>query len=115
MEEAKKTSKKKKKKGGIINRLFNGHLLRDERITKNFGLFALITVYMVLYVSNRYAFQQELHTISNLKKEVKTLEYDVLIQQSELSEKGRQSHIEKYVKESESELGIATQPPFLIK
>ena len=37
MEEAKKTSKKKKKKGGIINRLFNGHLLRDERITKNFG------------------------------------------------------------------------------
>ena len=112
--EEKKTQKKKKKKGGIFYKIYSGNILRDERITKNAGLFALVVFYIIIYIS-RYAFQQELHQISDLKEEVKILKYDVLTQQSELSEKSRQSHIEKYVKESESELGIATQPPFLIE
>ena len=113
--EEKKTQKKKKKKGGIFYKIYSGNILRDERITKNAGLFALVVFYIIIYISNRYAFQQELHQISDLKEEVKILKYDVLTQQSELSEKSRQSHIEKYVIESESELGIATQPPFLIE
>lgn len=115
MEEQKTQNKKKKKKSGIFYKIYSGNILRDERITKNAGLFALVIFYIIIYISNRYAFQQELHQISDLKDEVKILKYDVLTQQSELSEKSRQSHIEKYVKESESELGIATQPPFLIE
>lgn len=106
---------KKKKKSGIFYKIYSGNALLDERITKNTGLFVLVVFYIIIYVSNRYAFHQELHKIADLKEEVKMLKYDVLTQQSELSEKGRQSHIEKYVKESESELGIATQPPFLIE
>ena len=61
------------------------------------------------------AYHQELHKIADLKDDVKILKYDILTRQSELSGKGRQSNVEKYVKESESELGIATQPPFLIE
>lgn len=105
----------KKKKSGIFNKIYSGDIFKDERLTRNTGLFALIVFYVILYVSNRYAFQQELHKIDDLKNDVKILKYDVLTQQSELSEKSRQSHIEKYVKESESELGIATKPPFLIE
>lgn len=115
MDEQKTQYKKKKKKSGIFYKIYSGNILRDERITKNAGLFALVVFYIIIYISNRYAFQQELHRISDLKEEVKILKYDVLTQQSELSEKSRQSHIEKYVKENESELGIATQPPFLIE
>lgn len=110
-----KPTKKKKKKSGFFYKIYSGNALKNEKLTKNAGLFALIVFYVVIYVSNRYAFQQELHKISDLKDEVKILKYDVLTQQSELSEKSRQSHIEKYVKESESELGIATKPPFLIE
>ena len=105
----------RKAKEGIFAKIFNGKHLMDERITNNAGLFILIIIYMLLYVGNRYVFQQELHTIANLKTEVTTLKYDVLDKQSELSEKGRKSHIEKYIKENNSELRIATQPPYVIK
>ncbi len=105
----------KKKKEGIFAKIFNGKYFRDERITNNPGLFIVIIIYMLLYVGNRYVFQQELQTISRLKTEVTTLKYDVLDKQSELSEKGRQSHIEKYIKDNNSELRIATQPPYVIK
>jgi hypothetical protein len=115
MTKEQQTKKRKKKKGGFFYKIYSGNILRDERLTKNAGLFALILFYSIIYVSNRYAFHQELHIISNLKEDVKILKYDILTRQSELSGKGRQSNVEKYVKESESELGIATQPPFLIK
>ena len=110
-----KEKRKPRRKEGIFARILNGKVLRDERVTNNFGLFVLIIIYMLLYVGNRYILQQELHTIANLKREVTTLKYDVLDKQSELSEKGRQSHIEKYIKDNNSELGIATQPPYVIK
>ena len=112
------TEKKKKSarpKEGIFAKLFNGKFLRDERITGNGWLFALTVVYMLIYVANRYVYQQEMHTIVALKSEVSKLKYDILSKQSELSEKGRQSHIEKYIKDNNSELGIATQPPYVIK
>ena len=107
--------KKKKKGGGFFYKIYSGNILRDERLTKNAGLFALILFDAIIYVSNRYAYHQELHKIADLKDDVKILKYDILTRQSELSGKGRQSNVEKYVKESESELGIATQPPFLIE
>ena len=107
--------KKKKKGGGFFYKIYSGNILRDERLTKNAGLFALILFYAIIYVSNLYAYHQELHKIADLKDDVKILKYDILTRQSELSGKGRQSNVEKYVKESESELGIATQPPFLIE
>lgn len=105
----------KKNKEGIFARLLNGKFLRDERITGNSWLFVLIICYLLLYVANRYVYQQEMHTIAALKSEVSKLKYDILSKQSELSEKGRQSHIEKYIQENNSELGIATQPPYVIK
>ena len=105
----------KKKKSGILNRVMGGEIFTSRIFTDNVWLLALIVLYSFIYVSNRYAFHQELHIISNLKEDVKILKYDILTRQSELSGKGRQSNVEKYVKESESELGIATQPPFLIK
>lgn len=110
-----KENKRPRKKEGIFARILNGKALRDERVTNNFGLFLLIILYMLLYVGNRYILQQELHMIAKLKREVTTLKYDVLDRQSELSEKGRQSHIEQYIKDNNSELRIATQPPYVIK
>ena len=113
--EEQKQQKKKKKQGGIFYKIYSGNILRDERITKNAGLFALVVFYIIIYISNRYAFQQELHKIADLKDEVKILKYDVLTQQSELSEKSRQSNIEKHIKENDSKLKTATNPPYTIK
>ena len=113
--EEKKAQKKKKKKGGIFYKIYSGNILRDERITKNAGLFALVVFYIIIYISNRYAFQQELREIEHLKRVRLDLRYDLLTIQSEFSDKSRQSHVERYIQENNSELRTATRPPFSIE
>lgn len=113
MNEAKK-GKRKNKKGSFMSLLFGGRFLNSELFLNNALLLGMVVIYAFIYVSNRYAFQQEIREIDKLKKIRTDLRYDLLTMQSEFSEKSRQSHIEKYIQENNSELKTATQPPYLI-
>lgn len=106
--------KKKKKKGGFMGYIFGGRFFGSEIFLNNALLLGMIVLYTFIYVSNRYAFQQELREIEHLKKVRLDLRYDLLTRQSEFSDKSRQSNIEKYIKENNSELKTATQPPYSI-
>ncbi|MBR1947327.1 MAG: hypothetical protein IKB11_03130 [Bacteroidaceae bacterium] len=106
--------KKKKKKGGFMGYIFGGRFFGSEIFLNNALLLGMIVLYAFIYVSNRYAFQQELREIEHLKKVRLDLRYDLLTRQSEFSDKSRQSNIEKYIKENNSELKTATQPPYSI-
>ena len=53
--------------------------------------------------------------IDKLKKELTDIKYDALTRSSELMELSRQSRIEEYIKTRDSQLQIATNPPYLIK
>lgn len=108
------TMNKKKKKGGFMGLLFGGRFLNSELFLNNALLLGMIVIYAFIYVSNRYAFQQEVREIERLKKARIDLRYDLLTVQSEFSERSRQSHIEKYIQENNSELKTATQPPYSI-
>ena len=108
------TPKKKKKKGGFMGYIFGGRFFGSEIFLNNALLLGMIVLYAFIYVSNRYAFQQELREIEHLKKVRLDLRYDLLTRQSEFSDKSRQSNIEKYIKENNSELKTATQPPYSI-
>ncbi len=112
------TQKKKKKKGGLttyITYIFGGKILNSELFLKNVWLLGMIVIYSFIYVSNRYAFQQELREIKQLEKERTDLKYDLLNLQSSFSSKSRQSSMEEYIKKNNSELKTATQPPYIIK
>lgn len=109
------TKKRKKKKGNIISYLFGGKIFSSEIFVKNAWLLGMIVIYAFIYVSNRYAFQQEVREIEFLKKKRVDLRYDLLNIQSEFSDKSRQSHIERYIQKNNSELHTATRPPFLIE
>ena len=106
--------KKKKKKGGFMGYIFGGRFFGSEIFLNNALLLGMIVLYAFIYVSNRYAFQQELREIEHLNKVRLDLRYDMLTRQSEFSDKSRQSNIEKYIKENNSELKTATQPPYSI-
>ncbi|MBQ4063597.1 MAG: hypothetical protein IJC92_04895 [Bacteroidaceae bacterium] len=106
--------KKKKKKGGFMSYIFGGRILDNEIFLNNAWLLGIIVIYAFIYVSNRYAFQQELREIEHLKKVRLDLRYDLLTRKSEFSDKSRQSNIENYIKENNSELKTATQPPYTI-
>ena len=67
------------------------------------------------YIHNRYASQQQQIEINKLKKELIDIKYDALTRSSELMEKSRQSRIEEYVSEEQSDLQTSTNPPYVIK
>ncbi len=112
MDDTNKT--KEKKKSGFMSLIFGGRFLNSDLFLNNALLLGMVVIYAFIYVSNRYAFQQEVREIEKLKKVRIDLRYDLLTMQSEFSEKSRQSHIEKYIQENNSELKTATQPPYSI-
>ena len=96
------------------------NILGVDRLTNDFfkrqiKLLVLIMILTIIYISNRYSCQQELIEIDKLKKELMDIKYDALTRSSELTEKSRQSRIEEYISQSQSDLGTSTNPPYLIE
>lgn len=112
MEEKKEV---KKKKGRLISNIIGGKIFNSEIFMNNVWLLLMIAVYAFIYVSNRYAYRQEIKQIKELRTERQDMKYKLLTKQSEFSEKSRQSNIEKYINENESKLKTATNPPYTIK
>lgn len=113
MEEFK--TEKKSKNGLSLKSILGGDILATDFFRRQLKLFALIMLLLIFYIHNRYAAQQELIEIDRLKKELLDIKYDALTRSSELMEKSRQSRIEEYISKKETELQVATNPPFQIK
>ena len=105
---------KKKKKIGIINYIIGGRFFVSNIITKNALLLALIAVYSFIYVSNRYEYEQELLKIDRLTKKRDKLKNNLLTLKSEFSYKSRQTEIEKFLQERNSDIKTASKPIYSI-
>ena len=79
------------------------------------GMIALVAGLVIVYVGNRYAFQQEQVHIQQLRARLNEVKYEALARSSELMEKSRESHMQKYIVEQGSELKTSTKPPVMIK
>ena len=108
-------TEKKKKARGIFSYFLGGKFLSSDIFTENALLLVVIVLYAFIYISNRYALQQQESEIVKLNKTKQDLTYDVLTLQSEFSEKCRQSRIEEYINKHNSKLKSATHPPFVIE
>ena len=106
---------KKKKKGGILNRIMGGQIFTSRIFTNNAGLIALIVLYSFIYVSNRYEYEQELLKIDRLVKKRNKLKNNLLTLKSEFSYKSRQTEVENFLQEANSELKVATKPTYKVK
>ena len=116
--EAKKpkaTTTKKTKKSGKWREIVGGDILAAGFFSHHLKLFVLIMFLVIIYIQNRYAYQQQMIELDRLKKELTDIKYDALTRSSQLMERSRQSKIEEYIQRENSELEIATTPPFLIK
>ena len=107
------TTKQKKKKG--IKSWFDGDMLLSPLLQRHLGLFLLVFVLVIAYVSNRYAFQREQVEIKQLRDELNDVKNEALARSSELMEKSRESNIQRFIKEQGSELQIPTKAPVIIK
>lgn len=98
-----------------LKKIFLGDFLINDILRRQAGLLALITIYTVIYISNRYSFQQEMIEIDRLRKQLIDIKYDALTRSSELTERTRQSRIEEYVSTEHSDLQTSTSPPYVIE
>ncbi|MCK9179323.1 MAG: FtsL-like putative cell division protein [Bacteroides sp.] len=111
-----KTDKNSKQKPRNTWRSFiAGDILTDDFFKKHAGLFFLIFIMIVIYISNRYTCQHKQLEIEKLREELVDIKYEALTKSSELMEKSRQSKIEEYISRGSSKLETATTPPYLIK
>ena len=94
---------------------FDGDMLLSPFFGRNLGLFLLIAALIIVYVSNRYAFQREQVEIQRLRSELNDVKYEALARSSELMEKSRESNIQRFIVEQGSELKIPVKAPVVIK
>lgn len=109
------SAERKKKKKNILKSWFDGDMLLSPFLSRQIGLIVLIAALIIVYVSNRYAFQSEEVEIQRLRTKLEDVKYEALARSSELMEKSRESNIQKYIVEQGSQLGISTRPPVVIK
>lgn len=105
----------KKKRGHKLKSWIDGDMLLSPFLSRQIGLIALIAALIIVYVSNRYAFQQEQVQIERLRAELEDVRYEALARSSELMEKSRESNIQKYIVEQGSQLQLSNRPPVVIK
>lgn len=106
---------KKKKKRTSIKSIIGGDILATDFFRRQTKLLVVIMVLILFYIHNRYACQQQMIEVDNLRKELIDIKYDALTRSSELMERSRQSRIEEYIATKESDLQTSTHPPYLIK
>ncbi|MBE6292276.1 MAG: hypothetical protein E7091_07690 [Bacteroidales bacterium] len=109
------TAEQKKKKKKSLKSWIDGDMLTSPFLSRQIGLIALVAALVIVYVSNRYAFQHEQVEIQELRSKLNDVKYEALARSSELMEKSRESNIQKYIVEQGSELKASTKPPVVIK
>ena len=96
----------KKKKRASLKSILGGDILATDFFRRQTKLLVLIMVFIIFYIHNRYASQQQQIEIDKLKKELIDIKYDALTRSSELMERSRQSRIEEYISTKESDLQV---------
>ncbi len=98
-----------------LRKILGGDLLNTAFVRRQVLLFLLISLFVVIYIANRYSCQQDIIQIDALQKELKDAKYKALSSNSKLTEESRQSNVLEMLKNNkDSTLKMPTQPPYII-
>lgn len=102
-------------KNFTLKKILGGDILTTATIRKQIWVVLLITLFIIIYISNRYSVQQNLIEIDLLQKELQDARYKALSTSSQLTEQSRESNVLEMLKNNkDSVLKIASQPPYII-
>lgn len=103
-------------KSFTLRKILGGDILTTSTIRRQIWVLVLITVFIIIYITNRYSCQQSLIKIDKLNKELQEAKYRALSISSELTERCRESNVLNVLRQnSDSTLHTANQPPFKIQ
>lgn len=95
--------------------ILGGNMLSARWIRSQIWLMLLIVLFTFTYVAFRYQCQQDMIQINKLKSKLKDAKYKALSTSSELTERCRESHILKMLKQQhDSLLQTSDKPPYII-
>ena len=103
-------------KNFTLRKILGGDILTSQAVRRQVWLFLLITLFVIIYISNRYSCQQNLIEIDQLQKNLTEAKYKALSSSSQLTEKCRESKVlETLQNNKDSVLKIPSQPPYIIQ
>lgn len=98
-----------------LKTILGGDILNAELFRRQLWLIVIIVVFVIIYVASRYQCQQDIIKIANMESELKDAKYRALSISSKLTERCRESHVLKLLKENnDSLLQVSDQPPYII-
>lgn len=102
-------------KNVTLGKILGGEMLNTQFLRQQIWVIVLITLFIIVYISNRYKCQQNLIKIDNLQSELEDAKYRALSSSSDLTQHTRESKVlERLHNDKDSTLHIPTQPPYII-
>lgn len=102
-------------KNVTLGKILGGEMLNTQFLRQQIWVIVLITLFIIVYISNRYKCQQNLIKIDNLQSELEDAKYRALSSSSDLMQQTRESKVlERLHNDKDSTLHIPTQPPYII-
>lgn len=99
-----------------LRKILGGDILTTSTIRRQIWTIVLITVFIIIYITNRYSCEQSLIKIDKLNKELQEAKYHALSISSELTERCRESNVLNLLRQNnDSTLHTANQPPYIIQ
>ena len=99
-----------------ILKILGGDFFTSQILRRQIWLIILISLFVMLYISNRYSYQKSMLEIDRLRTELQDMKYKALSTSSKLTEKSRQSRVLEMLKNNkDSVLKIADQPPYIME
>lgn len=102
-------------KNVTLGKILGGEMLNTQFLRQQIWVIVLMTLFIIVYISNRYKCQQNLIKIDNLQSELEDAKYRALSSSSDLTQQTRESKVlERLHNDKDSTLHIPTQPPYII-
>lgn len=101
--------------GLSLGDILGGEILNTSTVRKQIWLLLLISFFIIVYISNRYSYEQDMIRLSNLRTELQDIRYKQRAVSSELTELTRKSKVKELLRQcQDSTLHTATEPPYKI-
>lgn len=95
--------------------ILGGEILNTSTVRKQIWLLMLIAFFIIVYISNRYSYEQEMIRLSRLRTELTEIRYKQRAASSELTELTRKSKVMDLLRQcQDSTLHASNEPPYKI-
>ncbi len=116
IEEAAREDEKPSSSSYTLREILGGDILSTRFLRQQIWTILLVTIFVIIYVGNRYSCQKKMLTINHLNKELVVQRYKMLSASSELTERCRETQVLQMLRENnDTTLHISDQPPYVIE